>query len=242
LVTPPHSLPIESRQQTLISAQLQLNPSSLWPNCHAGERIFQWRGVTTPPASTISHPAILLIASLASRASLQDSSSYGSGIRKFHLFCDIFSVPESDRLPAAFPLLHSFALWATTDPDVVDPSILAGVPFEPVSVSVTKKYLSAIRAWHITQGWPPPLSEEDHDHINWSLRGLENLQGSRKRPLRPPVTLNMLQALQSTLKLNDPFKACVWAMAACAFWGMMRFGEVSFPSRNAFNGKKHLTR
>ena len=63
-----------------------------------------------------------------------------------------------------------------TDPDVVDPSILAGVPFEPVSVSVTKKYLSA-----------------------------------------------------------------VWAMAACAFWGMMHFGEVSVPLCNAFDGKKHLT-
>jgi len=79
-VIPSHSLPIESHQQTLISAQLQLNPSSLWPNCHAGEHIFQWRGVNTPPASMISHPAILLIASLASWASPQDSSSYGSGI------------------------------------------------------------------------------------------------------------------------------------------------------------------
>jgi len=51
----------------------------------------------------------------------------------------------------------------------------------------------------------------------------------------------MLQALQSTLKLNDPFEACVWAMAACAFWGMMHFGEVSVPSHNAFDGKKYLT-
>jgi hypothetical protein len=124
-----------------------------------------------------------MIAGLASQASLRDSSSYGSGLRKFHLFCDIFSVPESDRLPASFPLLHSFALWATTDPDVIDPSTLAGTPFEPVSVSVTKKYLSAVWAWHIMQGWPPPLSEEDHNRINWSLRGLKNLQGSRKHPL-----------------------------------------------------------
>jgi len=149
-------------------------------------------------------------------------------------------VPESDQLPASFPLLHSFTLWAITDPNVVNPSILAGVPFKPVWVSVTKKYLSAVQAWHITQGWPPPLSKEDHDCINWSLHGLKNLQASCKHPLQPPVTLNMLQALQSTLKLNDPFKACIWAMAACAFWEMMCFGEVSVPSHNAFDSKKHL--
>ncbi|KAJ7186446.1 hypothetical protein C8R46DRAFT_1057211 [Mycena filopes] len=31
-------------------------------------------------------------------------------------------------------------------------------------------------------------------------------------------------------------------MATCAFWGMMRFGEVSVASRPAFDPAKHLTR
>jgi hypothetical protein len=30
-------------------------------------------------------------------------------------------------------------------------------------------------------------------------------------------------------------------MAACAFWGMMRFGEVSVSARAAFNPRKHLS-
>ena len=129
---------------------------------------------------------------MASRASLHDTSSYGSGLRKFHIFCDIFTIPESDRLPASFPLLHSFALWATTDPSMLNQELADGIPFEPISVSVVKKYLAAVRAWHIAQGWPPPLADEDHDRINWSLRGLENIQGNRKRPLRPPITISML--------------------------------------------------
>jgi hypothetical protein len=116
------------------------------------------------------------------------------------------------------------------------------VPFEPISVTVVRKYLAAIRAWHIAQGWPPPLSNEDHDRINWSLRGLENLQSNRKRPLRPPITISMLRTLHLALNLNDPFEACIWAMALCAFWGMMRFGEVSVTSRSAFTASKHLTR
>ncbi|KAI0814760.1 hypothetical protein BC629DRAFT_811723 [Irpex lacteus] len=71
---------------------------------------------------------------LASQASLSDAASYGAGLRKFHLFCDIFSVPESARLPASLPVLKSFALWAITDPDPDDPVLADGTPFEPVSV------------------------------------------------------------------------------------------------------------
>ncbi|KAG1760431.1 hypothetical protein EDD22DRAFT_781148 [Suillus occidentalis] len=187
--------------------------SPLRPHCKASERIFLWRGVNSPPPSTIDNPVIQLIASRASRASLRDTANYGAGLRKFHLFCDIFSIPESNRLPASFELLHSFVLWA------------------PISVSVARKYLAAIRAWHIAQGWLPPLSDVHHDRINWSLRGLENMQSSRRKPLRPPITLPMLMALKDSLLLSDPFDACVWAMASCAFFGMMRFGEVSVSSR-----------
>ena len=106
-------------------------------------------------------------------------------------------------------MLHSFALWAATDPESVDPLLLANTQFEPVSVGVVKKYLSAVRAWHIAQGWPEPPSELDHNRINWSLRGLENIQGTRSRPLWPPITLNMLRALKVTLNLSEPFDACI---------------------------------
>ncbi|KAI6106025.1 hypothetical protein EV401DRAFT_1873686 [Pisolithus croceorrhizus] len=69
------------------------------------------------------------------------------------------------------------------------------------------------------------------DCINWSLQGLENLNTHRWcPPPRPPVTIAMLTALKRTLTLDDPFDTCIWAMATCAFFGMMRFGEVSIPS------------
>ncbi|KAG1879815.1 hypothetical protein F4604DRAFT_1579266, partial [Suillus subluteus] len=65
---------------------------------------------------------------------------YGAGICKFHLFCDIFSIHEPDQLPASFELLHSFALWATSDPtsDCIAPGVAASVPFEPVSITVVQ--------------------------------------------------------------------------------------------------------
>jgi hypothetical protein len=51
----------------------------------------------------------------------------------------------------------------------------------------------------------------------------------------------MLHAIKATLELSDPFDACIWAMASCAFFGMMHFGEVSVESQAAFNPTKHLT-
>ncbi|KAH9910753.1 uncharacterized protein BXZ73DRAFT_5889, partial [Epithele typhae] len=36
--------------------------------------------------------------------------------------------------------------------------------------------------------------------------------------------------------------ACLWAIAACSFWGLMRFGESTVKSRSAFDPNKHLTR
>ena len=61
------------------------------------------------------------------------------------------------------------------------------------------------------------------------------MQRSRKNPLRPPIIIDMLRALRTTLRHeSNPFDACVWAMAACAFWGLMRFGEVAVPSWSAF--------
>ncbi|VDC01640.1 unnamed protein product [Peniophora sp. CBMAI 1063] len=231
-------------QGTVVPVRLELRPSPLRPPVPSGDRIFLWKGVHAPPRSTIDHPVIQHLARIASRHSLRDRQAYGSALRKYHLFCDHFSIPEADRLPASFALLNSFVLWCAADPDPADRVLADGVTiFEPVSPDTVSKYLSGIRAWHLAQGWPPPLADVDQALIRWHLRGLAIMQaGKRKRPPRPPVTIRMLAALRESLDLSDPFQACVWAAACCAFWGMMRFGEVSVKSRTDFAPSRHLTR
>lgn len=227
----------------LVPGALHLRPSRLRPNCQAAERLFLWKGVNSPPPSTICHPAIVSLEALAAKASLRDTSGYGAGLRKFHLFCDAFSIPEHQRLPASFELLHSFALWAAADPDLVEVAQLSEqISFEPVAPSVVRKYLAAVRAWHIVQGWPAPLEANHLERIHWSLRGLENLGVHRHRPPRPLVTIQMIQALKSALSPTDPFDTCIWALASCAFFGMMRFGEVSVRTRTSFTPSSHITR
>jgi hypothetical protein len=136
-------------------------------------------------------------------------------------------VSEQNHLLAPFTVLHLFALWVASDPSSLDQEITRSTPFEPVSVSVVKKYLSAVKAWYVVQGWPLPLLDEDQQCINWSLRGLENIQGGCKCPLHPPLTMIIPHALKLTLKISsNSFDACMWAAASCAFWGMMRFSEI----------------
>ncbi len=222
---------------------LQLSPSPFRPHVRAEERLYLWYGSNTPPLAVLDIPVLRHIDALATRASLcpTTTSSYGAALRKFHIFCDIFSVPEQSRLPASFSILKSFVLWASTDPEHHNSFFLGGHIFEPVAVDTARKYLSAVGTWHIAQGWPSPLTDSDHKCIEFTLRGLARIQGgSRHKPPRPPVTLWMLAALHAVLDLTDPFDAAIWAAASCALWGMMRFGEVTVASRRAFTGALHL--
>ncbi len=52
----------------------------------------------------------------------------------------------------------------------------------------------------------------------------------------------MLHTLRAVLDLSDPFDACLWAQCTCAFFGLMRFGEVTVKSRGAFDRRQHLSR
>ena len=222
-----------------------LMPSSspLRPNCKAQDRLFEWRGVNSPPPSTINDPWIRSLEAKASMASISDRASYGSGLKKFHTFCDTFSIPEGDRLPTSFEVLHSFVLWATADENVSPSLPSSSPPTGSVAESTARHYLAAIRAWHIAQGWDPPLKDFQRERINFSLRGLAKLQaGNHKKSPCPPVTTTLLHLVKKSLDLDSPFDACVWAIATCAFWGMMRLGEATVKSRSEFSPMKHLAR
>ncbi|VDB90881.1 unnamed protein product [Peniophora sp. CBMAI 1063] len=230
---------------SLVSVTLSLKPSRFRPDVSSDDRIYKWCGPNTPPLSVLPTRLFQYLQMRAIHEVLAEktTSGYGSGLRKFHVFCDIYSIPDEARLPASFELLNSFAHWASTEPDPSDPELSRGDCFEPVSTGTVKTYLSAISTWHVIQGWPAPLSKVNYERIKTSLRGLGKLQKEpRSRPPRPPVTLPMLAAIKRSLDLSSPYDACLWAIATCAFWGMMRFGEATVDARKDYNPKKKLAR
>lgn len=226
-----------------ISVPPNLRDSPLRPDCAARDRLFRWRGVNTPRRSTLDVPWLRALDATVLQASISDAAGYGSGIKKFHTFCDVFSVPEEDRLPASFDVLYSFVLWASADASTSISPSTDSPPTSPVSESTIRHYLAAVRAWHLAQGWDPPLSDGERDRINFALRGVAKLQAERHtKPIRPPVTITMLRLVKRSLDLNTPFDACVWAIITCAFWGMMRLGEATVKCRDDFKPSKSLTR
>ena len=134
-----------------------------------------------PPPSTIVNQWMQDRESAVFAASISDPTSYGAGLKKFHIFCDLFDIPERDRLPASFDLLHSFILWATADATIISPSSDLPRHSSPISESTARHYLAAIRAWHILQGWNPPLTDIGHERINFSLRGIAKLQAEHHK-------------------------------------------------------------
>ena len=114
--------------------RLRLRTSPFRPDCQASEQVFCWTGPNTSPPATINNPLIQFLVRVASCASLSDPTSYGSGLHKFHVFCDAFHIPEEDRLPVSFEVLHSFAVWAASDPDILGGDLWRLGEFEPVSV------------------------------------------------------------------------------------------------------------
>jgi hypothetical protein len=236
--------------------KIPIRPSRLRPDVPADERLFRWRGVNRPPHAAMGIPVLQHVADLASRSSLRDAGSYGSALRKFHVFCDTFDIEEEARLPARPEVLHAFALWVACTPDPLDPVFADGTLFEPVSVATARKYISAIQTWHVAQGFPAPLRDEDFARLKFTFRRLNNIDRNRRtKAPRPPFTPRLLDSLRDHLDLASSFDACIWAAATCAFWGMMRFGEVTVKSRakngvqadadglgGGFDGARHLKR
>lgn len=130
--------------------------------------------------------------------------SYSHSIKVFLSFCKKYRIPAEQTFPSSDYLVCAFI----------------AEQLETVSQSTIKNYVSAIRAWHIHNGYAFSRS----DRLNLLTRASRPL--ANKNPPRPPVTIEMLLALASKLDLNSPFDACVFACATTAFWGLARLGEL----------------
>jgi hypothetical protein len=168
--------------------KLTLQPLLLHPDCLAKDCIFLRRGVDHKECKYLGNPILQHLVDKASHASLHNSGRYGSGLCKFHIFCDVFSIPEAARLPASLDLLRLFVLWAVTDLDLPDVTLARCVVFEPVSINTAKNDLSRVRVWHLAQGWPLPLSDKYLDCMQWTMHSVCNLEAGQSMQAPVPTS------------------------------------------------------
>ncbi|KAJ3812598.1 hypothetical protein F5876DRAFT_74672 [Lentinula aff. lateritia] len=203
--------------------------NTLRPNVNSADRILAWTSpwsIEKKLHDLQSIPLHILQQAeqiIASGLTDQTKSCYAAGLLHWHQFCDKESIPELMRMPASELLIAGFV----------------GAHAGSVSGSTIRSWLSGLRAWHILNRAPWPSKSE---YITFA-RCAANIKGSHhKRPVRNPITLRHLFALRSALNLNIPFHCSIWAIALTCFWGCHRLGELTIPSKSAFDPKFHVVR
>lgn len=182
-----------------------ISPSVFRPHVLARDRIRLW----SAPHSSNFHLALLNELSSDAASHLLDvllvsvepktRENYGSGLLRFHQFCDSLSVTEEQRMPASEILLAAFiAHWVGK-----------------VASTTADTWLAGIHFWHQLNNAPWNGSSL----LRRSKTGLSKLvPESSKRTRRPPVTLDHMHALFNNLDLSNSFDSAVYCTASVAFW------------------------
>lgn len=139
----PYRLP-STQHPRAYQVNLAPKPSPLRPHCFARERLLLWRPeISRLAIDQFGRPLPLSTTDIARLQAVlahawADSSyeTYGSGLLLYHIFCDVFVIPEFQRAPTS-PFI--MALFIST---------LAG----SYSSSAIGNAVAAVQAWHILHG------------------------------------------------------------------------------------------
>ena len=108
-----------------------------------------------------------------------------------------------------------------------------------VQHSTIKNYLSAIKHYHSSHGYPLDLSA--FLRLQLILRGVKRSQfdnSKTRRPITLPI-LNLFYHLLNVRYTSNKDSLMVWAAMTLAFFGFLRIGELTCDFH--FNPERHLT-
>ena len=146
-------------------------------------------------------------------------STYKAALRRFHRFCVQFNVVTP--FPVTEQLLCCF---------------IAHLADQGLAPQTTKGYLSAVRSMQISLGLPDPRERSSLPILKRVQAGIQRArlrQGPNKR-IRLPITVQLLKQIREVLMASgNPEKVLIWAVAALAFFGFFRLGEL-LPPKDQF--------
>ena len=99
-------------------------------------------------------------------------------------------------------------------------------------------YLSAIRALHVSEGFPDPFL--NLPRIPLVIKGLRRTKSGDKRPEKLPISSFVLQTLKLQLDLEKFDDVMFWAACCTAFFGFLRAAEFTVPN-SGFCSNLHLS-
>lgn len=105
------------------------------------------------------------------------------------------------------------------------------------SGSTLANYTCGVRAWHIIHGANWSMDQQ----VRAALDGAAKLAPpASKKGARAPMTLVVLESINSTLDSTIPLDAAVCAALNVMFWSLSRTGELTVPSQKAFDPSTHI--
>ena len=144
--------------------------------------------------------------------------TYSAGIRHFKAFCARYGLAS---LPASELTIRFFC----TEQSAI------------VSYSTISVYVPAIHMFHLDNGFADPTAGSVQ--LSLLLQGIKRAWAPSVQS-RKPITTDMLSLLKSTLKSQDLPRShylLYWAAFTVAFYGFLRVGEYTAPSRCSTNGR-----
>lgn len=148
-------------------------------------------------------------------------STYGTGLFKYHCFCDSIQLPEINRAPCTTTIIAGFITY------------LSG-HYSRTSIN---NFIAGVKAWHVVNLIPYDVDDKT---ISILLRGAERIQ-PLPLPKRQPLSLEQLCQIIEQLNLNNCEQAAFAACITTTFFSCARLGEFTVPSLNAFNPQVHIT-
>ena len=115
-----------------------------------------------------------------------------------------------------------------------EPQIIVFVAYllssEKLKAASVENLLSALRMMHLSEGYFAPTLRPDTVKLLLRGRGNHDALLARSQPGRLPVTLEVMELIRLTLRLDrskdDKEKAVIWAICTLAFTGGFRIGEL----------------
>ena len=185
-----------------------------------------WTSCWTQPTGPQHHGAISS-ALFPVRPSAPTQRTYAGALKRFHSFCTHVNV--LDPFPVSELLLCSFVAY------------LADQGLTPQSV---KTYLAAVRSVQISLGLPDPRDQSSLPVLKRVQAGISRCRLYRKQPtrVRLPLTAEVLRRFQQApALLSHSDRPVLWAVAATAFFGFFRLGELLPAARASFHEETDLS-
>ena len=157
---------------------------------------------------------------------LSTQRCYYAGQQRYLLFCTELHLTP---LPTSEYVLLLFAAHLA----------LSGLAYTSIKV-----YFSSIGNWHTSCGQHKAYSLALTPRLEQVFRDIKKEQGrTRPQRVRLPITAQIMTQIYSVLTRSPTAYQSIMLWAACctAFFGFLRVGEMTVPSREAYDSSVHLS-